>query len=119
MPFFVGCGERIRNRADNFHDPFDGKAVGGDQAIERLPFNQLHRQKVDTLGFFRGEYGDDVRMVECRARARPSRPNRAKRSGSSARLGGRTLRATSRPSFVSVAGHTSPIPPAPLAAVIR
>jgi hypothetical protein len=34
-------------------------------------------------------------------------------------LGGRTLRATSRPSFVSVARYTSPIPPAPIAAVIR
>jgi hypothetical protein len=32
---------------------------------------------------------------------------------------GSTLIATSRPSFVSVARYTSPIPPAPIAAVIR
>ena len=48
-----------------------------------------------------------------------SRSNRARRSGSAAKSAGSTLSATSRPSLESVARHTSPIPPAPSAAVMR
>ena len=47
------------------------------------------------------------------ARARASSSKRASRSGSEAKLAGSTFRATSRPSFVSWALQTSPIPPAP------
>jgi hypothetical protein len=43
----------------------------------------------------------------------------AVRSGSSAKSSGSIFNATSRPSFSSVARHTSPIPPAPSCAVIR
>ena len=46
-----------------------------------------------------------------------SRWNRASRSESSAKRSGRTLRATSRPSFVSWARYTSPMPPWPMRAV--
>ncbi len=46
-----------------------------------------------------------------------SRSNLAIRSGSLANSSGRTLSATSRPSFSSSARHTSPIPPAPRAAI--
>jgi hypothetical protein len=53
------------------------------------------------------------------ARTRASRSKRARRSGSCAKPSGRTLSATARPSLVSVARHTSPIPPAPSAAVMR
>ena len=48
-----------------------------------------------------------------------SRSKRARRSGSAAKASGRTLRATSRPSFVSVARYTSPMPPLPSAEVTR
>src|SRR5882762_210781 len=44
-----------------------------------------------------------------------SRWKRARRSGSSANVSGMTFNATSRPSFVSRARYTSPIPPAPRA----
>ena len=47
------------------------------------------------------------------ARARASSSKRARRSGSAAKLAGSTFRATSRPSLVSWARQTSPIPPAP------
>jgi len=47
-----------------------------------------------------------------------SRSKRARRSGSCANAAGRTLIATSRPSLVSFARYTSPIPPTPMAAVI-
>ncbi len=53
------------------------------------------------------------------ARTLASRSNRARRSGSAAKASGSSLTATSRPSFVSVARYTSPMPPAPSAAVIR
>ncbi len=50
---------------------------------------------------------------------RASCSKRWRRSGSDDVTDGRTLIATSRPSFVSVARYTSPIPPAPMAPVIR
>jgi hypothetical protein len=53
------------------------------------------------------------------ATARASRSKRARRAGSESRSAGSTLMATSRPSFASVARYTSPMPPAPIAAVIR
>lgn len=43
-----------------------------------------------------------------------SRANRARRSASAANSGGRTFSATSRPSAVSRARYTSPVPPAPI-----
>jgi hypothetical protein len=46
-----------------------------------------------------------------------SRSKRARRSGSAVKAGGRTLTATSRRSFESVARHTSPMPPSPSLAV--
>ena len=44
--------------------------------------------------------------------------DRASRSGSAAMSAGNTLSATSRPSLLSSARHTSPIPPSPSLAVI-
>ena len=46
-----------------------------------------------------------------------SRVNRASRSGSLANASGSTLSATSRPSVVSRARYTCPIPPSPIKAV--
>ena len=45
-----------------------------------------------------------------------SRSKRASRSGSAASAAGSTFSATSRPSLVSVARYTSPMPPAPIGA---
>ena len=52
------------------------------------------------------------------ASERASRSKRASRSASPATASGRTLIATSRPSFGSLARYTSPIPPAPSGARI-
>ena len=52
------------------------------------------------------------------AMARASVSNRRNRSGSLANASGRTLMATSRPSLVSRARYTSPMPPAPSGARI-
>ena len=51
------------------------------------------------------------------ARTRASRWNRPKRSGSSAKTSGRTFKATSWPSFMSLARYTSPMPPWAMRAV--
>ncbi len=48
-----------------------------------------------------------------------SRRNRSSRSGFVAISSGSTLRATSRPSLVSVARYTAPIPPVPSSPVMR
>ena len=52
------------------------------------------------------------------ASSRASRSKRARRSASPATSAGSTLIATARPSFVSVARYTSPMPPAPSGVVI-
>src|ERR1051325_11616807 len=59
-------------------------------------------------------------MLGCDSAAteRASRSKRDSASASAARCGGRILIATSRPSRVSLARHTSPMPPAPSGARI-
>ncbi len=52
------------------------------------------------------------------ASTRASRSKRAMRSASAAIASGMILSATSRPSRVSVAWNTSPMPPAPMGATI-
>jgi hypothetical protein len=66
---------------------------------------------------FEPVYGGDVRVVQRREYLR-LRAKRARRSESSANFSGRTLIATSRPSRVSRARYTSPMPPAPINDVI-
>ena len=53
------------------------------------------------------------------ARVRASRRKRAKRCGSPANSAGKLLMATSRPSLLSCARQTSPMPPAPSGDTIR
>src|SRR5262245_6879218 len=53
------------------------------------------------------------------ARIFASRSKRAMRSGSRENSSGTTLIATSRPSVVSVARHTTPIPPSPMRSTRR
>ena len=76
-------------------------------AINRLPSASSTEKMVTMLGWF------------SEASERASRSKRARRSASCATAGGSILIATSRPSFVSVARNTSPMPPAPRAAVMR
>ena len=76
-------------------------------ARNRLPPASSTEKIVTMLGWFSA------------ASERASRSKRARRSASCATAAGSILIATSRPSFVSVARYTSPIPPAPMAAVMR
>ena len=36
----------------DLEDALDRQAAFGDQPIERLPLDQLHREEVDAVGFF-------------------------------------------------------------------
>jgi len=63
-PLVVRRRERVGQRTGNFDDLLDGKAALRDQAVERLPLDQLHGEKVDAVGFLDREDSDDVRVIE-------------------------------------------------------
>ena len=87
-----------------------------DPLREILALDELHHERARSV---RLEAVDlrDVRMVQ-RGEDCASRSKRASRSASAANGSGRTLIATSRCSFVSLARYTSPMPPAPMAPTI-
>ena len=62
--FVVRGGKRVRHRRRDVHDPIDRHSTVRDRTIERLPFDQLHREKVNAGVFLNREDGDDVRMIE-------------------------------------------------------
>jgi hypothetical protein len=102
--------------------------------IERLAHGQRTALHALAQGFAFEQLGDQVRRAIVRAdvvdgenvgmiqrprrRALPAQ-NRRRRSASFEKEAGSTLMATSRPSLASVARYTSPMPPAPMAAVMR
>ena len=100
--FRMRGGKRLRNRPGDLENPIGREASFRNRAVERLPLDELHREEVDTVGFVHGMDSDDVRVVErgdgtCLALKARERVRIA------AIPAGRTLSATSRPSFVSVA----------------
>jgi len=60
----VSGGEGVGKGAGDLDDLLDRQASGGDHAIERLSFDQLHGEEVDAFDFFDRKDGDDVGMVE-------------------------------------------------------
>ena len=62
--FLMRRCERVAQRTGNLDDLLDREPVCGDQAVEWLPFDELHGQKVDAVGFLHRVDGDDVRMIE-------------------------------------------------------
>jgi hypothetical protein len=56
--------QRVGQRSGNFDDLLHREPARGDQAVEWLPFDQLHGQEVDAVGLLYRVDGDDVRMVE-------------------------------------------------------
>ena len=65
----VRGGQGVRDRRRDLEQPIERQSTGGNHVIERLPLDQLHRQKVDALltwtrGFFDREDGDDVGVIE-------------------------------------------------------
>ena len=62
--FLVSGGERIGQRAGDFDDLLRLGAACGNQAIERLAFDQLHGDEVDVVGFLDRIDGHDVGVIE-------------------------------------------------------
>ena len=79
---------------------------------QRLPVDELHCQKVNAVDLVDGVDGDDVRMIQRRYGARLALESR-QAIGVASHLGRETFSATARPSLVSGARNTSPIPPLP------
>src|ERR1700675_2360570 len=52
------------HRTGNLADALDGETVRGDQAIEWLPLDQFHGEKVDAVAFLDRVQSHDIRMVE-------------------------------------------------------
>ncbi len=95
----VGGGEGLEDGA--LEDPVDGPVIG-DEPVEGLALHRLHGQEVDAVAFLDGMDGDDAWVVEGTEGLRLA-PEGSSRSGRDAMSAGSSLRATSRPSFVSVA----------------
>ena len=84
---------------------------------ERRPLDQLHHERTDAVGLLQAVDLRDVRMIQRRQRLGFALEARQP-LGICAKASGRTLIATWRPRFVSVARYTSPMPPTPIWAVI-
>ena len=88
----------------------------GDPIGQRRPLDQFHHERLVPPVVLQAIDLRDVRMVQRREDFGLALEAR-ERSGSCAKSSGRTLRATSRLSFVSRARYTSPMPPAPIGAM--
>ena len=71
MPLVVRGGERVGHGLGDLKNPVERQPTVGYHAIERLPFDELHRQEVHALGFLDREDGDDVRVIERGERLAP------------------------------------------------
>ena len=60
----VRGGQRVGERQGELEEPRERQALGGDQRIERLPLDQLHRQEAHAVGFLGRVDRDDVRVIE-------------------------------------------------------
>jgi hypothetical protein len=101
-----GNGQRLVERQRTASD-----TVGQRRALDELHRERRHAGRVLEAvdGAMFGWFSD--------ARTWASRLNLASRSVSCANPSGRTLMATWRPRFVSVARHTTPMPPSPIWAI--
>ena len=80
---------------------------------ERLALDEFQHQPAHAVGFFDAVDRADVRVIQRGEHARLALEARAPLRVGDVNAGGRTLIATSRPSVVSCARYTSPMPPTP------
>ena len=60
----VRRGERVGERGGDLDEPGDRQGTLGDEKVERLALDQLHRQEVDAAGLLDRVDRDDVRVIE-------------------------------------------------------
>src|SRR5580692_1756425 len=63
---FVRSRQRIPQSTGDLDDLLERKSACADEPVKRLALDELHRQKVDAVGFLHRVDGDDIRMVELR-----------------------------------------------------
>ena len=66
----VSRGERLGERGGDLEDPVHREPALGDQPVERLTLDELHRQEVDAVRFLDRVHTDDAGMVESGERLR-------------------------------------------------
>ena len=113
MPFSWAASSAVGDLLRDRERLVERDRSAGDAIGERRPFDQLQHQRAHTSGLFEAVDGADVRMVQRREDLRLALEAR-QAVGSRANASGSILSATSRPSLVSRARHTSPMPPAPM-----
>jgi len=115
-PGFV-CGlQRLRDLLGNRQRVFDWYRTLRDAISEGGTLDQFEDERLGVVRLFDAVDLGDAGVVEA-GEDLASRWNRASRSESAAKASGRIFRATSRPSCVSVARYTCPMPPSPMRAV--
>src|ERR1035438_5058249 len=62
--FFMRGRKRVAQHTGNPAALLDREPACRNKAVEWLPFDELHRQEVNAVGFLHRVDGDDVRMVE-------------------------------------------------------
>jgi hypothetical protein len=60
----VGGGQGLGERSGDREEPIERQAALGDDAVERLALDELHRQEVDAVGLLDRVDGDDALVVE-------------------------------------------------------
>ncbi len=118
MPLAWAAARASASGSADLEDPVDVHPTLGDEVIEGLPFDELHRQEMHAVGLLDRVHADHSGVVE-----RGQHGGLATEAIQPLRVGGhfgrQDLEGDIPPSLVSVARHTSPIPPAPRAAVMR
>jgi len=62
--FFVGGSHCVGYGGSERDDLLDGKPALGEKVVERLSFDQFHREEVGAVSFLDRVERDDVRMIE-------------------------------------------------------
>ena len=60
----VGGRQRFGQCRADRHEAVDRHPALGDELVERLALDELHRQEVDAVGLLDGVDGDDARVIE-------------------------------------------------------
>ena len=64
MPLSCAAARALEERIGNRQDPFDVQPTRRNEAIERLPFDQFHREELDAVDVLDRVNGDDGGMID-------------------------------------------------------
>ena len=64
MPFSCAAASASASARGDLEDPLDRQPALGNERVERLALDQLHREEVDAVRFLDRVDGDDARVIE-------------------------------------------------------